>query len=99
MLITYDRLAVRGASDDSLRLTFDTNVKARTDDVDLGSDIGGMDLISEGNVLMEVKSNGGVPIWLTHFLCENRIYPTSFSKYGSAYKELIIHGAGNHYDS
>ncbi len=90
MLITYDRLAMKGSSDDSFRITFDSNVKARTDDVDLGSDIGGMDLIREGNVLMEVKSNGGIPFWMTDFLCENRIYPTSFSKYGSAYRNIII---------
>jgi len=90
MLITYDRTAMRGSLDDSFRITFDSNVKARTEDVDLGSDIGGKDLLKHGYVLMELKSNGGVPIWLSNYLCENRLYPVSFSKYGAAYKSLII---------
>jgi len=41
-------------------------------------------------VLMEIKSSGGIPLWLTQVLSEEKIYKTSFSKYGTAYAMLIF---------
>jgi hypothetical protein len=38
---------------------------------------------------MEVKCAGGVPLWLTKVLTQERIFKTSFSKYGTAYETLI----------
>ncbi len=38
---------------------------------------------------MELKFEGGAPLWLTRLLSENQIFPTSFSKYGSYYKHLM----------
>ena len=37
---------------------------------------------------MEIKTSGAIPLWLTRFLSENKIYKTSFSKYGTAYAEI-----------
>ena len=50
-------------------------------------------LIPEGRTLMEVKCSGGYPLWLVRILSEERIYKTSFSKYGTAYAKMILpHG-------
>ena len=37
---------------------------------------------------MEVKTSGGIPLWMTSLLSENGIFKTSFSKYGRAYEAL-----------
>ena len=39
---------------------------------------------------MELKTSGGIPLWMTRFLTQNHIYKTSFSKYGTAYQTLIF---------
>ena len=39
---------------------------------------------------MEIKCSGGIPLWMTHVLTENQIYKTSFSKYGTAYQNIIF---------
>ena len=37
---------------------------------------------------MEIKIPGAAPMWLAHLLSELRIFPTSFSKYGTCYKDI-----------
>ena len=39
---------------------------------------------------MEVKLPGAAPLWLARLLSENGIFPTSFSKYGTLYREHIL---------
>ena len=34
---------------------------------------------------MKIKTEGAMPLWLSRALDENGIFPTSFSKYGTAY--------------
>lgn len=38
---------------------------------------------------MEIRTIGGIPLWMSHALNERRIYKTSFSKYGMAYEDLM----------
>lgn len=38
--------------------------------------------------IMEIKCSGALPLWLVRILSENRIYKTSFSKYGTAYEAV-----------
>ena len=68
-----------------LRLTFDTRVRARSDDLSLAQGSHGELLLPEDVVLMEVKTDGAMPLWLAHALDRHRLYPGSFSKYGTAY--------------
>lgn len=89
-LISYDRQSFFGNDDSDFRVTFDENILWRDSDLDLKSEEYGNRIIPEDMVLMEVKVSGGIPLWLTHFLTENNIYKRSFSKYGTAYKEMII---------
>ena len=38
---------------------------------------------------MELKFPGHCPVWLGHLLSELKIFPVSFSKYGSWYQSII----------
>jgi hypothetical protein len=87
--IGYDREAWAGIEDPELRITFDTNLRARNDNLDLRAGDYGELLLPEDSILMELKFEGGAPLWLARLLSENGIFPTSFSKYGTYYKHLM----------
>lgn len=87
-LIIYDRTAYYEPNGD-LRLTIDNNPRFRMDDLDLRFSMDGEPLLPEGYSILEVKVQGAMPLWLSKILNEGRIYKTSFSKYGEAYKRLI----------
>ncbi|MCR5203343.1 MAG: polyphosphate polymerase domain-containing protein [Lachnospiraceae bacterium] len=88
VFISYDRMAF--GEDTGLRVTFDRNLFFRTDDLSLMEGAKGKRIIPKDQVIMEVKTEGAVPLWLVHFLSENKIYPTSFSKYGTCYSKFIL---------
>ena len=46
-------------------------------------------LLAEDEWLMEGKINQAMPLWMTKILSEFKIYPASFSKYGTEYKNYI----------
>ena len=87
--IGYDREAYAGIEDPNLRLTFDTNLRGRSWDLDLREGTSGMYILPRETILMEIKIPGSAPIWLSRLLSENRIFDSSFSKYGTYYKQLI----------
>ncbi|MCD7756933.1 MAG: VTC domain-containing protein, partial [Clostridiales bacterium] len=72
-----------------LRITFDENILARQTDLSLRSPAWGAPVLAKDRTLMEVKTSGGYPLWMTRLLTEGRIYRTSFSKYGAAYEQMI----------
>lgn len=88
VLLFYDRLALFGIENNDLRITFDQNIRYRADDLDpqLGSH--GHALIGANERIMEIKVPGTFPVWLSKLLSELQIYPTSFSKYATAYRHL-----------
>ena len=43
-------------------------------------------------VLMELKVAGGLPTWMAHVLSRQKIFKTSFSKYGAAYQDILLNG-------
>ena len=88
--MSYEREAYYGKADKTLRITFDENILARTTDISLQSNIYGENILEEGTVLMEIKCSGGIPLWLTSILSKEKIYKTSFSKYGKAYEKIIF---------
>ena len=67
------------------RVTFDSNILCRETELTLASDPYGTAILEEGMFLMELKCPGAIPLWMTKILSEERIYKTSFSKYGRAY--------------
>lgn len=86
MLLTYEREAYYGADDRDFRITFDRNILWRDYDLSLCKGIYGRPILKENQVLMEVKAAQGIPLWMVQFLSENKVYKTSFSKYGTAYR-------------
>ncbi len=90
MLVVYDRRAFCGTEDSTLRVTFDHNIRYRTDRLSLSEGDNGKRLIPEGLSVMEIKANGAMPLEMARILNEKGIYPSPFSKYGKAYiKETI----------
>lgn len=85
MYIAYDRQAFKGIEDEQLRVTFDDHILWRDEDISLSSEVYGKPVLKEGQSLMEIKCGDAMPLWLTRALSNNRIYKTSFSKYGKAY--------------
>lgn len=90
VFLSYEREAYYEKSGGDFRVTFDDTVLCRQDDLSLVSDVRGTSILPEGHVLMEIKCSGGIPLWMAAVLSEERIYKTSFSKYGTAYKTLIF---------
>lgn len=89
MYLSYDRCAYFGKDDPDLRITFDRNIMWRTEDLSLSEEPGGFQLLDEGMSLMELKVANAMPLWLVDVLNKNEMKKTSFSKYGTAYKEFI----------
>lgn len=88
-VVSYERDAFFVRDLPALRITFDSGVRYRADDLDLKQGSGGKILLPEGYSLMEVKTDGAMPLWLSHTLDEYDIFPVSFSKYGKAYADMI----------
>ena len=93
MVITYDRIAMAGIVDPDFRVTFDTNIRWRTDDLDLRHGNSGKRVLPENLYLMELKIAGAVPFELAHKMSTLGIFGTSFSKYGTAYKHMMAENA------
>lgn len=85
MLIAYEREAYFAPEMPHLRLTFDTEVRYRETGLDLAQGHDGRRILPDDTILMEIKTDGSMPLWLSHALDECHLYPTSFSKYGTAY--------------
>jgi hypothetical protein len=86
--VGYKRIAFFGRQDPDFRLTFDYDIVTRRSDLHLSRGMYGTRLLEKGTYLMEVKIAGALPLWLSAALSGLKIYKTSFSKYGTEYKQL-----------
>lgn len=92
VMIAYDREAYAAADGGELRITFDTGLRVRENEVDLRSGDHGVPLLPDERILMEIKIPGAAPLWLSKLLSENRIFATRFSKYGTYYQQFVLGG-------
>ena len=92
--LCYDRTAYFGADDSDLRITFDRNIRWRTEDIDLKVEPYGEQILDRGYSLMEIKAAGSMPLWLAELLAQGGIKQTSFSKYGMAYMTMLRRSMG-----
>lgn len=90
IFLSYEREAYYCNDRSDFRVTFDDNILCRQGDLSLASEVYGTPILPEGKVLMEIKCSGGIPLWMTQVLSKEKIYKTSFSKYGTAYGMLIF---------
>ena len=87
--ISYDRIAMFGKDDPELRITFDKEVCCRRTNLTLDGDTSGRDIMPPERILMEIKIPNAMPLWLARFLSENKIFNSSFSKYGKEYEYYV----------
>ena len=86
--LAYDREAFSGSQDIGLRVTFDRNIRWRDQLLDLSKGCWGTPLLGN-EVLMEVKIPSAMPLWMCRLLSQYEIYPVSFSKYGTCYRNCL----------
>jgi SPX domain protein involved in polyphosphate accumulation len=92
VFISYERIAFFAKDNPELRISFDQNILSRRSDVNLISGNEGQALVNDNRILMEIKCDGTIPLWLSDLLSELKIYKTSFSKYGTEYKNFVRPG-------
>ena len=56
----------------------------------------GKKIIDDDHTLLEIKTDGAMPLWLSAALAECEIYPAKFSKYATAYRDILQKGASTH---
>lgn len=88
-VVSYERDAFFVRDLPALRITFDSNVRYRNTELDLSLGNDGKLILPNTVSLMEIKTDGSMPLWLSRSLDELDIYPASFSKYGTAYADII----------
>lgn len=87
--LAYDRTALIANDNRNFRITFDCNIRSRDKEVDFSYGDYGNNLLTDGQRLMELKTNSAFPMWLVKILSELKIYPVSFSKYGRIYINIM----------
>lgn len=85
--IAYDRKSYREKNNENLRITIDTNLRSRKENLSLELGDEGNLYFDEEKYIMEIKTLGAMPLWLVKSLSDFGIYPVSFSKFGSIYKK------------
>ncbi|MBQ3423365.1 MAG: polyphosphate polymerase domain-containing protein, partial [Romboutsia sp.] len=93
--IGYSRKALFGKEDKEFRITCDSQITARRDDLYLSSGCFGQDILGENKYLMEVKFLGAIPVWFTKILSDLQIYNTHYSKYGNEYNMYCLENKNN----
>ena len=90
VFLSYEREAYFSLYGSDFRVTFDESILSRQRDLSLCGGVWGTPLLGPGQTLMEIKCAGGIPLWMVEVLSEQRIYKTSYSKYGTAYQTMIF---------
>lgn len=89
VFLAYDREAYYAVDGSDFRVTFDTNIRFRQENLTLDGEADGTPVLPEGSVLMEIKCSRNMPLWMVQILSEQKIRKTSFSKYGIVYKNFL----------
>lgn len=89
ILISYERSAYFMKNGEPLRVTFDENIRARRDKLNMRLGTEGELLQTEPLIIMEVKADQAIPLWLVDILSENHVYHSRFSKYASFYHKKL----------
>lgn len=88
-VICSEREAMYDRDDRQVRVTFDDSLRFRTDGIALEKGSAGSPLLPPDTSVMEIKVLSAMPLWLSGALSELQIYPSSFSKYGTAYQIIM----------
>ena len=77
VFLSYEREAYYSLDGSDFRVTFDENILYRRKDFSLGSELYGVSLLDEDQTLMEIKTSGGIPLWMSETLTKHHLYKTS----------------------
>ena len=82
-ITNYQRTAFKGHEDydPGLRVTFDTNLRYRRENLDLADSERGPFMLEPDKCIMEIKVNDRVPYWLTEFAADANFQLLRISKY------------------
>jgi hypothetical protein len=80
--LAYDR---RAYSDGDLRITLDNNIRSRRHNLRLEAGDYGEPVLDGSGYIMEIKYSHSIPLWLAALLKEEKLYSSSFSKYGTEF--------------
>lgn len=89
VFLSYRRYSYKGKNDNDFRITFDYDLKERKEELNLEKGNYGNDFFDKDKYIMEIKSPGSMPMWFVKILSEEKVYPSSYSKYGEVYKNMI----------
>lgn len=89
VFLSYEREAYYCRGNGDFRVTFDDHILARQEELTLSSSVWGTSVLTPDTVLMEIKTAGGVPLWMTEVLTRERIFKQFFSQYGAYYQNII----------
>lgn len=95
MIVSYDRHAFHGVHDPELRVTFDLNLRCRNNDLAVENGPQGENFIDKNLVVLEVKVNDSVPLWLTRILQDLNCEQRSASKFCTSLERLKGEKLGN----
>lgn len=88
VLIAYEREAYFVKDLPNLRLTFDSGVRYRADNPLAQYGDHGRLILPRDRILLEIKTDGAMPVSFSRALDDCGIFPISFSKYGTAYRDI-----------
>jgi SPX domain protein involved in polyphosphate accumulation len=81
-IVRYNRQAFIGTDyNPGLRVTFDTSLSFRGHQLHLHEEPSGLPILAANSVIMEVKVNERIPIWLTELIAAHNLRLVGFSKY------------------
>ena len=86
--IAYDRIAYFEKGNPDLRISFDFHIRTRRYELGLEKGDFGRNLLPAGVYLMEIKTSLAKPLWVCDMLSELNIKRSSFSKYGTEFKQM-----------
>lgn len=89
MMVAYEREAYFVKDLPNVRLTFDSGVRYREDYLDLSLGTDGIRILEDGSYILEIKTDGAMPLWLASALDRCGIYPVSYSKYANSYRDAL----------
>ncbi|MCI8386911.1 MAG: polyphosphate polymerase domain-containing protein [Clostridiales bacterium] len=81
-VVSYDRLAFAAPGESRLRITFDSALRIRKDNLDMRLGTNGEAIMPEDCCVLELKSGNNLPVWLTRIVSEYGLANHSYSKYG-----------------
>ncbi len=90
LFLAYDREAYYGMENGNFRMTFDFNLRYKESEDLFEVTEGGKSVIDSSAIILEIKTGEGIPQWLLDFFAQEKVYRTSFSKYGTVYKEILL---------